>query len=64
MINENPPSNSLINMIRKKYNSCNGGISNKMQNIMFVPLIVKLTENIQFEFRAASFDGRPCNVIS
>ena len=28
MINQNHPPNSLINVIQKKYNSCDGGISN------------------------------------
>ena len=34
MINQNHPPNSLINMIRKKYNSCDGGISNKISKII------------------------------
>ena len=29
MINQNHPPNSLINVIQKKYNSCDGGISNR-----------------------------------
>ena len=30
MINQNHPPNSLINVIQKKYNSCDGGISNRI----------------------------------
>ena len=36
MINQNHPPNSLINVIRKKYNSCDGGISNRITTETFL----------------------------
>ena len=37
MINQNHPPNSLTNVIQKKYNSCDGGISNILLEV-FIPL--------------------------